>query len=101
LGAGAGGVYRLGGGGNTLTIANNVVTGNNAVLIGAPLANGAAALSNGGGTVAFNVAQGYTGATTLTTATVTYLNGNVNNNAATALTQTLGDVILQGGGTIN
>jgi autotransporter-associated beta strand protein len=102
LGVGAGGVYRLGGGGGALTVNNNVVTGANNLVVGAALANGTGALSNGGGTVNFQVAQGYTGTTTLTSVTVTYLNASANNNAATALTQPLaGDVFLQGSPTIN
>src|SRR5205823_12317717 len=76
----SGGVYRLGGGGNTLTVNNNVVSGANNVVIGAALASGTGALSNGGGTVNFQVAQGYTGTTTLTSVTAGYLNASANNN---------------------
>ena len=68
------------------------------------LASGTAALSNGGGTVAFNVAQGYTGTTTITSATVTYFNngGVAANDVTTAQTQTLvGDIYLTGNATIN
>ena len=77
---GAGNIWRLGGGGSTLTISNNIITDGNPVLIGSGLANGTAAVTNGGGTVAFNVAQTYTGTTTITAASVTYLNGNAANN---------------------
>jgi autotransporter-associated beta strand protein len=99
----SGSVYRLGGGGNTLTVSNNVVTGANNLVVGVALANGTGALANGGGTVNFQVAQGYTGTTTLTSnVTVGYLNASANNNASSALTQTLpGDIILMGSPTIN
>src|SRR5581483_2755497 len=108
LGVGAGGIYRLGGGGNTLTITSNVLAANTSLQVGVPLANGTGALSNGGGTVAFNVAQGtagtYAGAVAITSATLTLLNNNgtANNNATTAQTQTLtGDVTLNGSATLN
>ncbi len=98
---GAGNVWRLGGGGNTLTISNNIITDANPVLIGAGLANGTGALANGGGTVAFSVTQTYTGTTTITSATVAYIN-NTTSNSTTAFTQTLtGNIILTGNATIN
>ncbi len=98
---GAGNVWRLGGGGNTLTISNNIITDANPVLIGGALANGTGALANGGGTVAFSVTQTYTGTTTITSATVAYIN-NTTSNSTTAFTQTLiGNIILMGNATIN
>jgi autotransporter-associated beta strand protein len=58
LAAATDGIYRLGGGGGTLTINNAVLTGANSLIIGSVLANG-------GGTVQLNAANGYTGATTI------------------------------------
>ena len=60
LTVGAGGTYRLGGGGGTLSITGtNVLTGSNDLLVGSNL-------TNGNGAVIVNVAQSYTGKTTVT-----------------------------------
>jgi autotransporter-associated beta strand protein len=98
---GAGNVWRLGGGGGTLNISNNVITGSSPVLIGAALASGTGSVTNGGGTVNFSVTQSYTGTTTLGGVTVTYIN-NTTTNSTTAFSQTLtGAVTLLGSSTIN
>jgi autotransporter-associated beta strand protein len=101
---GAGNVWRLGGGGNTLTITNAIITdggGPTPVQVGVPLANGTASVTNGGGTVNFNVTQTYTGTTTLAGVTVTYID-NTTSNSTTVFSQTLiGNIILMGNSTIN
>jgi autotransporter-associated beta strand protein len=105
LGVGTGNTYRLGGGGAVLTISTNVVvdlagpTAGN-LMVNAALANGTGTITNGGGSVVFNVAQGYTGTTTLAGA-VTFVS-TAANDAAAALTQTLtGAVTLMANSTIN
>jgi len=60
LAAGIGNLYRLGGGGGTLTILNNVLTGANGLLIG----------GSGGGRVRLSAANAFTGQTTVANGTV-------------------------------
>lgn len=61
LTAGAGSTYRLGGGGNTLTLntTNNILTGANSLLVGKPHALA------GNGTVVLSTGSNYTGGTTI------------------------------------
>jgi len=64
LGAGAGGVYRVGGGFNTLTIANtasNIFTSTNSLQVGNGLFNGG--LGNGNGNVTLNNSNNFSGGT--------------------------------------
>ena len=64
LSAGSGSIYRLGGGGGTLTFTQpSIITGGNDVLIGSGQAHGE-------GTVVFSNAQDYTGVTTIDVGTL-------------------------------
>lgn len=70
LGVGSGNAYRLGGGGGTLTLGQaSVLTGGNDVLVGS-------SLTNGNGTVVDNVAQNYTGKTTVTGGAILSIGGD-------------------------
>ncbi len=69
LAPGAGNVYRLGGGGGTLTVVTaNTLTGNTALLVGNTQANGS-------GTVALSAANNYTRETTINAGTLQIANG--------------------------
>ncbi|MEZ0256265.1 MAG: autotransporter-associated beta strand repeat-containing protein, partial [Chthoniobacter sp.] len=93
LGAGQGNIYRLGGGGSTLSINAPVLAGANALEIGAVrnvTANGltsAANLVNSGGTVVLNTANNFTGTTTIGLGSVLQLGDSnaLGNGASTIL----------------
>jgi hypothetical protein len=65
LGAGSGSTYRLGTGGGTLQINNSVLSGANAVVVGAVSGTPGANLIGNGGTVILNTANSYTLGTTI------------------------------------
>ncbi len=89
LSPGAGNVYRLGGGGGTLTIVNGVLTGaSNSALVGSTQANGS-------GTVVLDAANNYGGGTainagklSLTTGSIVGGNVNVNSGGTLGVTST-------------
>jgi autotransporter-associated beta strand protein len=77
LTAGNGGNYRLGGGGGTLTIQNNILTGANNLIVG----------GTGGGTVTLSNANTFTGTTTVQNGTlnVSSLNSVTGGTASSSL----------------
>jgi autotransporter-associated beta strand protein len=80
LAAASDSIYRLGGGGGTLTFnQTNVITGVNDLQIGA-------SLTNGGGTVALTAAQNYTGATIVSGGTLKAGNAGALGDATTHTT---------------
>ena len=86
LAAGTGGVYRLGGGGGTLTVTNGVLSGANSLVVGSTL-------TNGGGTVVLGAANSYTGLTTVAVGSTLRLS-----DASGAFTSA---ATITGGGTLN
>jgi fibronectin-binding autotransporter adhesin len=89
LTAGNGNIYRLGGGGGTLTLQNNVLTGANHLLAG----------GSGGGNVILTNANTYTGKTTIQNGSLTV--SSLNNVAGGSASSSLGAPITIANGTID
>ncbi|HEX8912787.1 MAG TPA: autotransporter-associated beta strand repeat-containing protein, partial [Humisphaera sp.] len=86
-------VYRLGGGGGTLTIANGVLVGANTVQIGDPL-TATTTRANGAGTVVLAAANSYTGTTNIATGSVLSItNGGALGSTAAGTTAAAGGAL--------
>jgi len=95
LAVGAGSLYRLGGGGGTLTFnTENLFTGGNGVQVGSTSVNGT-------GTVAISESQNYTGATTVSQGTLTFSGANGSATGSSGFTLNGGRLFLDSSGTNN
>jgi autotransporter-associated beta strand protein len=93
--AGNGSLYRLGGGGGTLTFnTTNLFTGGNGVQVGSTFVNG-------GGTVVISAAQDYTGVTTVSQGTLTFSGANGSATGSTGVTLNGGRLFLDSSGSNN